>query len=193
MTTLHIGSFGALSDEERNLLHELAGDIPIETFDEDAAHLPRYYYAGGPWPPEAWVPLSWLVITFLGAGTAITIKSFLKELGKEAGKRLIDRLLSKRNAKDDKTREPVFAPLVLVYEARPGVIVVIHSLDETARSQVGELFNAVEDVVRLIPHDKGAMLDVAYFNGCWVAHHYLTSDPLPVVWDPKQGVFELSK
>jgi hypothetical protein len=194
MPTLHVASFGPLAEGERQLIAELAGATPIDRFDTDPAHMPRFYYAGG---PSAWVPLSWLVVTFLGAGAAISLKAFLQELGKEAGKRLIEHLFTKekeQRAVEGETRLPALPALVIVYEPQPRVIAVVRPLSAGGIvAPPDELFTTVGAAVGSLPTDKGAVIHASFSNGRWTVGKDLISNPLPIVWNPERGIFEVAE
>jgi hypothetical protein len=122
---VHVVHKGPLTTEEKAMIEAAMINIePDLTFDEERDHLPVVEVPLG--FAIALEPLAWLVITFVGAGVGLLVSSFLKSIGTEAGKKLLDHFFGK--ARKGTGNTPPYDgtglyPMAVVYEVKRDVVI----------------------------------------------------------------------
>jgi hypothetical protein len=153
---VHVGHVGDLTIKEKAIIKRGLSLIdPVISFDEDEEHLPQAVTG------NIWVNLAWLVITFVGSGVESLVGSFLKSIGTESGKKLVDHFW--RKAKKDTGRGTpdllgmAFYPMAIVYEVKPEVIGII-TLISTGSPGLG----ARSKILNLLKEEAARLKKPAY-------------------------------
>jgi hypothetical protein len=110
----------------------------------------------------AFFSLAWIVFTFAGAGAALLLKSFLEKIGTELGKEFIDYWLKRKQNKRDPREPKALFPCAVIYEAKPGLLVVVPLFSSEQRG-LAEMPGILELADQALP-DSGDPHLIARFD-----------------------------
>ena len=110
-----------LTNEERNLIEEALKSCGSFTVDEDYKLAPTFHRPLG---HVITTEVAILVITFLGTGAALMLKSFLEAVGSELGKKLVEHFKSKPKNKHTFVG-PCNETLFILYEISEGQVALM--------------------------------------------------------------------
>jgi hypothetical protein len=121
---ISIAHYGSLTADDEKVVESLTSSLGEVRNDKDRVPEINFVTMGG--GGIGLIHIALLIFTFLGAGAALTFKSFLQSLGSELGKELSKKLLKRFNPESKKEHlpNPVHAAAIL-YEVKPSVIAIV--------------------------------------------------------------------
>jgi len=123
---LEIKHYRRFTKEEQKVLEAVANKVGDVEIDQNPDHLPHYVWVTG--KTDIVVPLASLVLSFVGAGAAIIVTSFLQEIGSELGRKFVKLFAKSKKSKKQRrpwsSRDPVH-PVAIVYEVKPAILCII--------------------------------------------------------------------
>jgi hypothetical protein len=158
---IHIAHLEELSAEDAAVISQFTATLPAIKIDYSPDSYPFKYMPTG---RGDFFQLAWLVFTFAGAGAAVLLKSFLKEVGTELGKRLVDHWFKHREDKRTLLGPTAIFPCVVIYEAQPGFLVVV-PLKSSIQSGFEEMPIIQELADKACLDSTGAAQLIARFDG----------------------------
>ena len=146
---LEIKHHRRFTKEEQNLLHAVANTVGEVEIDQKPDHVPRYVWATG--KTDIVVPLAWLVLSFVGAGAAIIVQSFLQAIGSELGKNFVKHFAKSKKSKEQYDswcgRDPLH-PVAVVYKVKPTILCVIR-IDLSTNAGTSDLAETLKRIEKL--------------------------------------------
>lgn len=126
-------------------------------------------------------PLAWLVLTFVGSGAVLVLKSFLQTIGSELGKKVVAHFTKRPDGKVEK--EPRSHGIAVVFEIKPSLKGVIY-IDSPAldRSQLPAIIERIQsegetvevEELRRARVDRTSSIIEAWYDrrtATWIVQH----------------------
>jgi len=163
-----------LSEDDLRVIEAWVGSNNNLVFEARSRSVPSFAGVGGGIVLHA---VGFFVVSILGGGALIVLKSLLESIGSELGKRFLERI--QRKTRHDSDR---YELLTLLYEISPRQVLLI-TLNSPGLEQLEALTNALdsalEDPALREPHilmanysQSASQWKVVPFEGLGVLHYY---------------------
>jgi hypothetical protein len=146
---LEIKHYRRFTKEEQKLLHAVANTVGEVEIDQKPDDVPRYVRATG--KTDIVVPLAWLVFSFVGAGAAVIVKSFLQAIGSGLGKNFVKHFAKSKKSKEQydswRGRDPLH-PVAVVYKVKPAILCAIR-IDQSTNAGTSNFPETLKRIEKL--------------------------------------------